>query len=75
MFVPVDRIGGANPEFHAWYLTASYFLTGEHRPYRRRAGIFDRVQPFEEFFRVGTKGGIATGLGPGRSPAAFRNST
>ena len=42
----------------------SYFLTGEHRPYDRTAGKFNRVIPFENFFRVRTEcGEIVTGMG------------
>jgi phosphate-selective porin OprO/OprP len=47
-----------------YYVQASYFLTGEHRRYLRRLGLFDRVRPFENFFRVRTcDGTVATGLG------------
>jgi phosphate-selective porin OprO/OprP len=63
MHVPVDRIGGRDPAFYGAYLYASYFLTGEHRPYRREFGIFDRVMPFEEFFLVRTSRGVRAGLG------------
>lgn len=27
-------------DFSSWYLMASYFLTGEHRPYNHRSGVF-----------------------------------
>lgn len=56
--------GLANPTFHGLYVNASYFLTGEHRSYNRSAGAFDRVKPYENFFRIrGEDGCIATGLG------------
>jgi phosphate-selective porin OprO/OprP len=32
-----------DPTFWAWYIFASYFLTGEHRPYEE--GVFGRVKP------------------------------
>lgn len=35
-----------------FYLQVSYFLTGENRGYKRDVGRFDRVKPFENFFRV-----------------------
>ena len=35
--------------FNGYYVQASYFLTGEHRPYDRRAGAFDRVAPKHPF--------------------------
>lgn len=62
-WVPVDRINAPNPTFHGWYAQTSYFLTGEHRPYNRKDGTFDRVYPFEDFFRVSTPTGICTGAG------------
>ena len=33
------------------YCQAGYFLTGEHRPYDRKAGAVDRVIPFRSFKR------------------------
>jgi phosphate-selective porin OprO and OprP len=43
---------------------ASYFLTGEHRPYIRKEGLIGRVIPFENFFRVRTEDGcVRTGKG------------
>ncbi len=54
----------ADPTFHGLYVQASYFLTGEHRVYNRSAGSFDRVKPFENFFRIrGEDGCIVTGTG------------
>jgi phosphate-selective porin OprO/OprP len=38
-----------NPVFSGWYVQGSYFLTGEHRPYDRLNGCFDRVQPQNNF--------------------------
>lgn len=40
-----------NPGLDFWggYLFATYFLTGEHRPYDRRFGIFDRIRPRNNF--------------------------
>lgn len=72
MWVPVDRLTGPSATFQAFYVTTSYFLTGEHRPYRKRGGFFDRVVPFENFFaaRVGDK----TRLGRGAWELAFRVS-
>jgi phosphate-selective porin OprO and OprP len=40
--------------FWGTYVFVSYFLTGEHRPYNRKLGVFDRVRPYENFFRVRT---------------------
>jgi phosphate-selective porin OprO/OprP len=61
--VPVDRIGGSDVAFYGAYVFASYFLTGEHRPYHREQGVFDRVMPFEEFFLVRTRRGVCAGWG------------
>jgi phosphate-selective porin OprO/OprP len=35
--------GGGNPTFWGYYGMLSYFLTGEHRPYKH--GVFQRVKP------------------------------
>ena len=45
------------------YVQVGWFLTGEHRPYDRVAGAIDRVIPHENFFRVNTVDGPATGMG------------
>lgn len=47
--------GGDDPTFGAWYVSGSYFLTGEHRPYD--GGAFDRLKPNENV-RAGDKGGL-----------------
>ena len=47
--------GGADPTFDAWYVSGSYFLTGEHRPYD--GGAFGRVAP-DEYVRAGDDGGL-----------------
>ncbi len=47
--------GNSDPTFDAWYVSGSYFLTGEHRPYD--GGSFDRVTPNENV-RPGEKGGL-----------------
>ena len=38
-----------DPVFWGWYVQGSYFLTGEHRPYDRLNGVFDRVRPKNNF--------------------------
>lgn len=59
----VDQQVGPNVTLPGMYAQVGYFLTGEHRPYDRKAGAIDRVMPFENFFRVGTDGGVCTGWG------------
>jgi len=60
----VDRDGLADPDFGGFYVYCSYFLTGEHRSYKRSSGAFDRVRPFENFFCVRADDGyVHTGKG------------
>jgi phosphate-selective porin OprO/OprP len=40
---------GQTPDFKGVYVTASWFLTGESRPYLRNQGIFGRVVPKRNF--------------------------
>jgi phosphate-selective porin OprO/OprP len=47
--------GGPAPTFDAWYVSGSYFLTGEHRPYD--GGAFGRVAPHQNV-RAGGQGGL-----------------
>ncbi len=59
------RNGGATDSYiSGGYAYASYFLTGENRPYNKKAGCFDRVKPYENFFRVRDEDGcVQTGIG------------
>jgi phosphate-selective porin OprO/OprP len=41
--------GQADPEFYSFYVMASYFLTGEHRPYKTSSAIFNNVKPNANF--------------------------
>jgi phosphate-selective porin OprO/OprP len=62
-FVPVQRTDGPDALFFGAYGETGYFLTGEHRPYRRQSATFDRVKPFTNFFRVRTDDGVKSGWG------------
>jgi phosphate-selective porin OprO and OprP len=44
-----ENSGDAEPFFWGWYAEVSYFLTGEHLPYKLRNGVFDRVKPIDYF--------------------------
>jgi phosphate-selective porin OprO/OprP len=66
--VPFSEITGrpknSTSDFYGMYAYVSYFLTGENRPYNRKMGVFDRVRPYEDFFRVRTDdGNVNTGMG------------
>lgn len=41
----VDSAAGGDPELTGYYVAGSYFITGESRPYKASAGVFDRVKP------------------------------
>jgi len=41
-----------DPTFNGFYVQVGYFLTGNTKPYRRNSGVFDRLQP-ENNFRFG----------------------
>jgi phosphate-selective porin OprO/OprP len=44
---------GSNPQFQGFYAYASYFLTGESRPYKPAEAVFDRVKPAHNFLSDG----------------------
>ena len=63
-YTQTDGIAGTpNMDFYGGYVFASYFLTGENRPYKRSAGLFDRVKPFTNFWIVPTSDGPSAGWG------------
>jgi phosphate-selective porin OprO/OprP len=45
----VDQVEGEALDFDGLYASASWFLTGESRPYNRTRGYFDRVIPKRSF--------------------------
>lgn len=59
-----NRSGFDDPTFHGAYVQTGYFLTGEQRLYNRKKGVFERIKPIENFFRVRTGDGeVQTGWG------------
>jgi phosphate-selective porin OprO and OprP len=63
MVALVDRPGGDTAALPGAYTQVGYFLTGEHRPYDRKQGQIDRLNPHADFYRVCTPAGVATGPG------------
>ncbi len=60
----VHRTVGEDLYFGGGYAQVSYFLTGENRNYVRSGAYFDRITPYENFFRVrGQDGHVYTGKG------------
>ena len=57
---------GDDPEFDGYYVYLSYFLTGEHRRYKKTSGAFARVKPNKNF--------LEDGCGPGAVELAARYS-
>lgn len=51
-FPNVNGTFRGNVFFQQTYVEALYFLTGEHRAYNRKTGVFDRIVPHENFFCV-----------------------
>jgi len=49
----VDQIGNPSLFYDGAYFQTGYFLTGENRTYNKAVGVFDRVNPFTEFFSIG----------------------
>ncbi|HVS13533.1 MAG TPA: porin [Thermoanaerobaculia bacterium] len=48
--------GPADSDLAGWYLQTGWFLTGESRPYKRSAAVFDRVRPESDFLSGGGAG-------------------
>jgi phosphate-selective porin OprO/OprP len=71
VWAPVNTIGGPNLLMQGWYAHASYFLTGEHRPYNRANAIYDRVRPRHDLVPSGTDRPAG---GPGAWEVAARMS-
>jgi phosphate-selective porin OprO and OprP len=75
-----SRIGAAEPigggiaqdaKFTSWYVEGHYFLTGEHRPYNKMLGVFDRVIPNEPYFFTEGECGNVFGKGAWQIAARY----
>jgi phosphate-selective porin OprO/OprP len=56
------------------YVQLSYFLTGEHRGYKKAGKCFDRVHPFEPAFWIDARRGPCFGRGAWELAAAYSYS-
>ena len=56
MTANVDRMNASDVSFNGYYVQASYFLTGEHRPYKTSEAAFSRVKPINNYKRGAGKG-------------------
>jgi len=56
IYALVNQMGGPDLTFSGAYAQAGYFLTGEVRPYNRKAGVFGRVKPLDNFNSHGGRG-------------------
>jgi phosphate-selective porin OprO/OprP len=75
VYAPVDSTDFGGVDFHGWYVQGSFFLTGEHRPYRKSDGTFDRVRPHCDFVGYrGTQAAKPFTFGPGAWELATRVS-
>ena len=72
-FAVVDQIGGPQLFFNGYMAQASWFLTGEHRPYDRHAGVHTWMDVDEEFFLVRQGRRVAYGLGAWELAARYSN--
>lgn len=54
------------------YIDALYFLTGEHRVYNRKTGVWDRVVPHENAFFAKGEDGMAYGWGAWQISARYQ---
>ena len=45
----LDILESGDETLKSWYVQLSYFLTGEHKNYKRKEGVFSRVSPISPF--------------------------
>lgn len=49
IYAMVNQLNGSNVGFSGVSAQAAWILTGEHRPYNRKAGVLERVVPTNDF--------------------------
>lgn len=54
----LNQIYGPGVFYDGFYVQGGYFLTGEHRTYNKKYGVFDKVVPFSDFFGTGRCGQV-----------------
>lgn len=67
----IPQTGGGFVFLHGFYLSASYFLTGEHRAYARGDGTFERTRVLSPFFLLDGVRGVIRGPGAWEVTARF----
>jgi phosphate-selective porin OprO/OprP len=58
MMMNMSRETGDDANFTSWYGQASWFLTGESRPYSAKTAVFGRVKPKSNYTRDGGTGAV-----------------
>ena len=56
MLMNLTNQAGEDANFTTWYGQASWFVTGESRPYSAKTGVFGRVKPKSNYTRNGGTG-------------------
>jgi phosphate-selective porin OprO/OprP len=59
----VNGAGTPGADYNGWYAETGYFLTGEHKGYKKSTHTMDRTKINEPFFSVYTCDGICRGWG------------
>ena len=54
----VDSDSYDDPDYNGYYIFGSWFITGEHRNYKKSAAVFDRVVPKQDFDLQGGPGAL-----------------
>lgn len=49
----LDSSAASDPTFNGFYVFGSWFLTGEHRPYKKSSGVVDRIKPIKNLSFAG----------------------